>query len=217
MDSYLSFRWPQKMRSKSKASSTGAGLAVQTRAFFREFITNPFAIGSLIPSSNFLARSISSELDASKIHTTVEYGPGTGAFTVELYRRFGPPNGRRLVLVEANHAFASMLLEKFPGCEVVQDVAANIRRTVAGEQRADLVVSGLPFSFLSWTETAKTIHETHAVLRQGGIFRTFLYTHTLFLPQNRRLLRECRSLFSTCNTWTESRNFPPAVVIECVK
>jgi phosphatidylethanolamine/phosphatidyl-N-methylethanolamine N-methyltransferase len=213
----MSLEWDRVLASKPKIGLSQVGLAAHTRAFFREFISNPFAVGSLIPSSNFLARSISSELDERQIRTTVEYGPGTGAFTRELFRRFGPATGRRLVLVEANPGFAQLLRENFPGCEIVQDVAANIRQTVAGEDRADLVVSGLPFSFIPWSETAKTIHETHAVLRDGGIFRTFLYTHTLFLPKNRRLLRECRSLFSKCSTWVETRNFPPAVVIECIK
>lgn len=79
-------------------------------AFFKAWNRDPRRTGALFPSGRNLAQKITSQIDGWS-GTVIELGPGTGAFTRALLE-----NGvqeSRLVLVEADGAFVSMLRHRF--------------------------------------------------------------------------------------------------------
>jgi phospholipid N-methyltransferase len=185
--------------------------------FLGGFLTNPFEVGSVIPSSKYLARAILKELDFSRIGLIVEYGPGTGAFTKFLFTAIENSKAQ-LRLIEFNQEFVTYLEKRFPGVVVRKDRAANVKNILTRpDEKVDVVISSLPFTFFPWEETASTIKETYEVLNKGGVFRTYLYLHTLPLSKHRRLLALLRDLFGGVESWTCFANVPPALVIECRK
>ena len=147
----------------------------------------------------------------------VEYGPGTGAFTKYLFPALENSKAQ-LRLIEFNQEFVTYLEKRFPGVVVRKDRAANVKNILTRpDEKVDVVISSLPFTFFPWEETASTIKETYEVLNKGGVFRTYLYLHTLPLRKHRRLLALLRELFGDVEYWTCFANVPPALVIECRK
>ncbi|MBC7660815.1 MAG: hypothetical protein H7249_14050 [Chitinophagaceae bacterium] len=49
--------------------------------FVLEFLRHSKEVGSLLPSSRFLANAMLENVPVDKIHRMVEYGSGTGTFT----------------------------------------------------------------------------------------------------------------------------------------
>ena len=49
--------------------------------FFRNFIKNPSAVGSLIPSSQALAKLMTTTANVAQADVIVEFGAGTGVFS----------------------------------------------------------------------------------------------------------------------------------------
>lgn len=186
------------------------------RVFIQQFTQNPIQVGSIFPSSQWLASKMMSELNAQDVKIAVEYGPGTGSFTSALYRTLAPEC--RYVACEPNRVFCELLKLKFPRAEFIQ-VYADALQPHLGEDagKVDLVISGLPFSLMKWETVQKTIASTHQILRPGGQFRTFVYFHTMLTPPVHRLIRELKTQFTDVTFNRGIRNFPPAVVIRAVK
>lgn len=179
--------------------------------FISQFLKAPLATGSVVPSSIHLARTMTRNLNADSRHV-VEYGPGTGSFTKEIYRQIGPDT--RFTAVEINPSFRSMLAERYEGIEIFEALdgyAPDLRSKV------DHVVSGLPFSNMSQFLCEQIIENIYSMLIEGGEFRTFLYGHTYKLRKNKRLVRLLQKRFSSVTTTRVVQNFPPAVVISCLK
>ena len=80
--------------------------------FMSSYINNPEAVGSLVPSSSFLGREISSGIrDFNPETVLLEFGAGTGAIT-----KYLPEN---TVSVEVNEGFVSLLNKKFPDRKII--------------------------------------------------------------------------------------------------
>lgn len=58
--------------------------------FLYQFIKNPMSVGSISPSSRFLAKKMLQGVDFQKAKCIVEYGPGTGIFTEEILKQRTP-------------------------------------------------------------------------------------------------------------------------------
>ena len=81
--------------------------------FIKAFITKPQQVGSVIPSSKFLAQEILKNIDFSTTKLVIEYGPGTGVFTNFLLGTSA--NSKTQVrLIEFNPDFVEFLNQRFP-------------------------------------------------------------------------------------------------------
>lgn len=201
----------------SQARSVAAAQPVIS-TFLKQFLLNPAEVGSLIPSSRWLAASMLDGLDAElgSYRSVIEYGPGNGSFTSFLYPRLGEKT--QFIAVEPNSCFATQIQEHFPKAMVARDYADKVGFYLGDNRgQVDLVISGLPFSLMEWDVVEKTILETAAILRPGGHFRTFAYCHMRYHWKIRKLRGLLDRLFSSCTYRVELRNVPPAVVIQCVK
>jgi phosphatidylethanolamine/phosphatidyl-N-methylethanolamine N-methyltransferase len=113
--------------------------------YMREFLRQPAAVGSLGGSGARLAAAMVKAVDVNTDATIVEFGPGTGAITVELLGSGFDPS--RLLLIEQNPRFADMLAKRFAGITIVQGDAwqvEEIYRARFGMQRCHGVLSGIP-------------------------------------------------------------------------
>lgn len=195
--------------------STGAR-NTQAIRFLGQVLQNPAQVGSVTPSSRHLTRAMVAGVPVSSAGLVVEYGPGTGALTRVLADAL--PGTGRLVAMETNPAFCLFLARHFPLVRVIGDEAANAHLHLGAELgTADAVFSGLPSSLMTPADLAATVRATDLLLRPGGHFRAFLYHHTYWLPKMTFLRRLLQRRFRQVDVVAVWANFPPAMVLRCIK
>ncbi|MFB2553113.1 phospholipid N-methyltransferase PmtA [Ensifer soli] len=112
--------------------------------FFKGWMSNTKAVGSIIPTSAVTARRMASVVNPQSGLPVLELGPGTGVITKAILERGLPPE--RLVSIEYSHDFYEHLLTRFPGVDLIQGDAFSLDETL-GHRRDftfDCVISGIP-------------------------------------------------------------------------
>lgn len=183
--------------------------------FVREFAKDPVLLGAVAPSGPDLAKRM---IDAANIGPTdvvVELGAGTGPMTAEILRQ--RPEGP-LVVLEPNPKLAAILRERFPGVDVLERFAQDLRPilTERGHDRADRVVSSLPWAIWSEQLQNDVFAAILDVLAPDGVMVTFGYVHAQVLPAAARLRVALETRFASVTTTPIAwRNLPPALVYVC--
>ncbi|VWB62278.1 phospholipid methyltransferase [Burkholderia lata] len=176
--------------------------------FLRTWLRNPRRVGALAPSGPALAALITADI-ASDGAAVIELGAGTGVFTRALLAR--GVTSDRLVLVEADPAFASTLRHQFPALRIMQMDAAQLGMTgdFFGGARADAIVSGLPLVAMPLEQAVAIVHCAFARhLAAHGAFYQFTYVPRCPIPA--RYLEAMR--IRAVRVGIAWMNFPPAVV-----
>lgn len=142
-------------------------------SFFKAFLNDPH-IAYVTPSSPSLVRKVCSDIDFSRDIHVVEYGPGTGVITKYLLEHMTP--GSRITAIEMNDQFIAHLAEtKDERLRVVKEDAEKVL-SVAGEKKADYVISGIPFAFFSKDKGRSIVRDTREVLNPGGKFLVYQFS-----------------------------------------
>ncbi len=174
--------------------------------FARSFLANPRGTGSLIPSSRRLINRLLGGIDWSKVHTVVEYGPGTGVVTRALLARLGPD--AKLIAMEINPDFVSFLKRDIPDTRltIVAASAESVAAALAGNGRSqcDVAVSSLPFSIMPDDVCQAILVATAAAMAPDAVFVGYQYST--------RWLGALRQVFGQVSVRFELRNWPPAFV-----
>lgn len=146
--------------------------------FLRGFIKNPVMVGSVIPSSRILIDRMLDPVRWDEVKLFVEYGPGVGTFTRPILDRL--PADARLIAIDTNPDFVAFLRQDIddPRLIAVQGSAADVERIVAdhGHDKADYVLSGLPFSTLPPGVGQEIGGATARVIRPGGAFLVYQFS-----------------------------------------
>jgi phospholipid N-methyltransferase len=176
--------------------------------FLQKFIQHPKQIGSVWPSSGFLARKMVQSVPWSEIGSIAELGSGTGAIT--RYISSSVPGATKVFLFEKDEQMRSKLQQRYPN--FVCDTNANHLSKVVnlhGLHQLDCVMSGLPF-FNFPNEVRETlINQITDVLKPGGYFVAFQYSL--------QMKRQFSDLFDLEKIRMVPLNFPPAFVYVCRK
>jgi phospholipid N-methyltransferase len=186
--------------------------------FLREFITQPFVIGAVAPSSKRLARKMVEGVDFAAARAIVEFGPGTGAFTTKILRRLSP--SCRYFAIELNPTMADLWRERHPGRTLHHGSVEHVDQFCAREgiEQVDVIFSGLPWASFDDRLQEATLAASLRVLKPGGQLITFGYRVGTMLPKGRRFYRRLPKFFSRVErseyVW---RNIPPAFVVRCTK
>ena len=145
--------------------------------FFKGFLRNPKEVGSVIPSSRFLTRRTLECGEVREARVIVELGPGTGVLTRHALEHMRPD--AKLVAIEISREFVEVLRQEFPDPRVYvhHGSATEIEAALAkiGESRADLVMSGIPFSTLERGVGLATLQAAKRVLTPGGRFVAYQF------------------------------------------
>ncbi|HEX3023180.1 MAG TPA: rRNA adenine N-6-methyltransferase family protein [Lachnospiraceae bacterium] len=173
-------------------------------------VKHPRKVGAIAPSSNHLAERMVERINFKKATCIVEYGPGLGSFTRKLveYKK----RECKLILIEQNNEFCTALGKEYFDREdiaILNESAENIEDILGdmGIEKADYVVSGLPFTSLPTKVSNKILSNTKRIIRKEGGFLTFQYS----LVRRELLLK----YFVINNISKVRKNFPPAYVFEC--
>ena len=174
--------------------------------FARSWASNPMRVGAISPSSQRLARLITSEITPASA-PVLELGPGTGVFTRALLGR-----GLRedqLILVECDPRFARLLERDYPDAWVVQLDAARLKQVnIVDGDPVGAVVSGLPLLSMSMRDCIAILKFAFRHLRPGGSY--YQFTYGLRCPVPRPVLeRMGLKAVRMGSTWL---NAPPATV-----
>lgn len=172
--------------------------------FLRGFLKHPVMVGSIIPSSRQLIEHMLRPVDWSSTKLFVEYGPGVGTFTRSVLDHL--PKHATLIAIDTNPDFTRFLRESIADDRLitVNGSAADVERIVAerGFERADYVLSGLPFSTLPPGVGDAIGQATARVLRPGGAFLVYQFSS--------KVLDFVKPWFSRIDSGFEWINVPPA-------
>lgn len=177
--------------------------------FFRQFLSHPKMIGSVIPTSRYVVDALLSRVDWDRTRLFVEYGPGLGTFTRPILARLHPD--ARLVAIDTNPHFVAHLRRTIedPRLRVVNGSAADVEEIVGtqrGGERADHILSGLPFSTLPSGVADLIAEGSSRALRPGGSLLVYQYS-----AQFARVLDPWFPQIELGRIW---RNVPPCVIAE---
>ena len=168
-------------------------------------------VATIFPSSQSLIRRVIKALDLSGAETVVEYGPADGILTVSLLKHLGPK--ATLVAIELNPGFYRALKGKVkdPRLKAVRGDVRKVREILSGLgiEKADRVVSGIPFTLLKPKEREELVKATGKVLNPGGRFVAYQITTVLADPLKRH--------FSKVKTEFEIRSLPPQFVFTALR
>lgn len=181
--------------------------------FLKQFLTSPTMVGSVIPSSKFLAMTMTGGVfDGCQSPFVVELGPGTGVMTSLIHGSI--PDKQSYLGMEVSPVFGQLLKTRFPDIQIVPDDARNLNNHL-GEAtgKVDYIISSLPFTSIPQEVSTQILHACWCALHPQGEFRTFFYKHTIHLPKNKKFLESASTFFEESNRKLVIRNFPPAVVI----
>lgn len=146
--------------------------------FFEGFLKNPVMVGSIVPSSRFTINRVLSAVDWDNTKLFVEYGPGVGTFcqpVLDRLRRDGT-----LLVIDLNPDFIDYLKKHYTDSRfvAVHGSAADVEEIIRahGHEKADYIISGLPFSTLPPGVGPAIAAATYRVLRKGGAFLVYQFT-----------------------------------------
>jgi phospholipid N-methyltransferase len=174
--------------------------------FLAAFVAHPRQVGAVLPTSRWAVRDMLDMADIPGADLVVELGAGTGVQTGEILARLAP--GARLISVEIDPHLSSLLAERYtdPRLQVVTDSAENVDAYLHGE-RADVLVSALPFTSLDQALRRRILDALPGMLAPSGVMVLIQYSPLLMNELRRRF----RSVRWRVTPW----NVPPAFLFAC--
>ncbi len=196
---------------QSRTDGARASRLADAAAFLQGFLTHPFEVASVMPSSAYLESRVAKAADLAQARCVVELGPGTGGTTRALLRMMAPR--ARMLAIEVNPEFCDRLrrLIDDPRLMVQAGSAESLAEALGarGLPAADVVVSGIPFSVLPRDEAQTIAAAIHDNLAPGG--RLVAYQCSVDVA------RYLTPHFGPPRTAWEWRSLPPMRVFVWVK
>lgn len=152
-----------------------------SQLFVRQFVTDFFHMGAVLPSSKYLGRSGAAYLAHKQGRVDVlEVGAGTGSFTQEIVPLLDP--GDRLDMVEINTDMIAYLRSRFerePAFHLKPGVSVNFInsdvRGLAGDFAYDYIVFSLPLTNFPPEMVQEILTLMIERLKPGGVFSYVKY------------------------------------------
>lgn len=185
-------------------------MAHEFSILIKNFIKDRF-VATVAPSSKFVLRRICNAIDFSKDITLVEYGPGTGVITKAILEKMSSKS--KLIAIEKNKNLCSCLRKiKDSRLKIINGDVLEIDKllkNVMKKEKADYVVSGIPFSLYKKENRALLIEKTDAILSDVGRFIVYQFSPIV----KSHLI--CQ--FANIKTSFEPINIPPLFIMEASK
>jgi phospholipid N-methyltransferase len=183
----------------------GQWLAERGR-FLRSFLRSPRQVGAVLPTSRRTVRAMLDLATLERARCVVEMGAGTGAYTREILNRLGPD--ARLLAFEIDRTLADRLASELrdPRVRVLND-SAERAETYLGGERADVIVSAIPFTTVPATVRQTLLSTARTLLTDDGTMLVIQYSSFL-QAELKRTFPSVRRRFTLLNV-------PPAFLFAC--
>ncbi len=187
----------------------------ETLTYLKSFFKDK-DVASVTPTSKYCVEHVCRPIDFSKDLTIVEYGAGAGVFAEYLLGRM--TSGSTLIMFETNPRMFEKLKEIDPRTgrhdprvilhnESVERVDEVLDEKYIG--KVDVIISGIPFSFLDLPVQKNILKKSKTILRDVGQFLAY---------QTKGHLKEpLKEIFGNVHAEWEWRNIPPMTVYKAVK
>lgn len=183
--------------------------------FLLRFLKHPIQVASIWPSSTQLACAMIKDLAPREGDLIVEYGPGTGSFTVMIDSLLKRCPGVDYLGIESDRAFCSLLEKRFPHLKFFRgqvERAPEILNAL-GLPRPRYVISGIPLILMSEAVREQIVSQSVDMLAPEGLFRTVSYVHSYPRRGARWLRKRMRELSDVFQLSGPYLNVPPALVL----
>ena len=136
----------------------------------------------------------------------VELGAGTGVYTEEVLKRLRPD--ARFLAFEIDPELVSTLSGRFddPRLRVIHGSAESVEGHLDGE-KADVIVSGIPFTSLPGTIKKNIFEEITRILAPQGVMVAIQYSTMV--------QRDLERVFASVRRRLSPLNVPPAFLFAC--
>jgi phosphatidylethanolamine/phosphatidyl-N-methylethanolamine N-methyltransferase len=158
--------------------------------FFKGWVKSPKNVGSIIPTSDVMAKRMASLVNVHSGLPVLELGPGTGVITRAILQRGIAPD--KVTCIEFSPEFAKKLRHDFTGVNIIEgnafdldatlgaiDLGAkdsgNIEPNTTGHLIFDCVVSALPLLSFPRTQRVKLIKDLLERIPDGRPVVQFSY------------------------------------------
>lgn len=143
--------------------------------FLHRFFGHPKRVGSVMPSSRFLAEQMVKPIEWDHMRAIAELGSGTGAITRVLQAH--ATDEMDIVLFEMDKQMREYIRKQYPQFPCY----ANARHLYEKMQEQgipalDCVVSGLPFFNFDESIRKALLDQVIQALKPGGLFITYQYS-----------------------------------------
>lgn len=143
-------------------------------SFYKALLKNPRRIGSIIPSSSFLAQAVAKAARVKNDELIVELGAGTGVITQGLLD-YGIP-AERIVPVEISNVMTKTLEERFPQLNIIHGSAFELAKLIKPLNKPiGTVICGLPLLIFSQKELQQILNQVDQILTPGGRYIKYTY------------------------------------------
>ena len=177
----------------------------ESELFFKTWLRSPKSMGSIIPSSQSLAKKIAEQVAWQPGEKIVELGGGTGAITQGLVDCGIPRDA--LVVVELDEKLHRYLSTRFMGAKVVQGDATKLHDILAenGVMNVRTIISGLPMVGMP-DQFREAIYKGGAkIVGPDGVLLQYTYSPVSPIPHRRYGLKAKLAGFVL-------NNMPPAYI-----
>ncbi len=165
----------------------------EKKLFMSEFWHNRKQVGSLTPSSKYLAKAMTKDVKSSDRQTPLsilEVGAGTGIFTRYIIKRM--PFDSEFDIVEIDPKFSSLLTKNISD-EFGRDLRINFSKLnfccsditkFDSGKKYDFIISGLPFHSFDPELVRNILYKYVELLKPGGtiVFFEYIAIQTLKKP-----------------------------------
>lgn len=157
-------------------------LVKEGEVFFKQWLRSPKSMGSIIPSSRFLAQAVAREVRFEPGQHVVELGGGTGSITQGLLDGGVPRD--RLVVIELETHLHDYLKNHFTGVNVIQGDATRLDEILErqGIREIGTVVCGLPMVRMPFAFHQAIIEQGFKALRGQGPMLQYSYSPVSPVP-----------------------------------
>lgn len=164
-------------------------LVKEGEVFFKQWLRSPKSMGSIIPSSRFLAKAVADEVAWRPGQHVVELGGGTGSITQGLLERGIPRDN--LVVIELETHLYDYLKGRFQGVQVVQGDATRLDEILERLAVRDVgtVISGLPMVQMPLAFQRAIIEQGFKAMGGRGVMLQYSYSPVSPVPADKLGIR----------------------------
>ncbi len=176
--------------------------------FAHRFFGDPKRVGSVMPSSRFLAEQMVKPIAWDNVRAIAELGSGTGAITSFIQKHAGDEVD--VILFEMDKQMREYIRKQYPQFPCYTNARHLTQKmNELNITELDCVVSGLPFFNFSVSMRQALLEQVVQALKPGGLFITYQYS-----LQMKRMLADT---FIIEAIHFVPFNVPPAFVYVCRK